>query len=60
MDEKFNKELNNFLGFNILDDKDLKSCLSSIYKDFHSLKIKNEEIRDEIVLGLVKRAESIL
>lgn len=59
MDEKFNKELNNFLGFNILDDKDLKSCLSSIYKDFHSLKIKNEEIRDEIVLGLVKRAESI-
>ena len=59
MDESFNKELNKFLGFDILEDKKLKLCLSKVYKNLHALKMKNEEVRDEIVLSLVERAEGI-
>ena len=59
MDESFNKELNKFLGFDILEDKELKLCLSKVYKNLHALKMKNEEIRDEIVFSLVERAEGI-
>lgn len=59
MDESFNKELNKFLGFDILEDKELKLYLSNVYKNLYALKMKNEEIRDEIVLSLVERAEGI-
>lgn len=59
MDDKFNKELTDYLGANVFEDENLKSCLKSANEAFNSANMESDEVRDEMVLSLVERAENI-
>lgn len=53
------KSLNKYLGFDLLDNTQLRSTLNSIRKEFSDKGIKHEQLRDIIVSTLVHIAEDI-
>ena len=59
LDEKLHRTLTEYLGFDLLQDAQLKSELEQIKKAFFVGGISPEILQDEIVSGLVGRAQDI-
>lgn len=59
LDETLNLSLSQYLNYNLLEDKNIKSVLEREIKKLESLGITKDKIRDKIVSCVVKRAEEI-
>lgn len=59
MDKKLHRTLTEHLGFDLLQDAQLKSELEQIKKEFFVSGVSSEVLQDEIVSGLVEKAQEI-
>ena len=59
MNEKLHRTLTEYLGFDLLQDVQLKSELEQINKEFFVRGVSSEILQDEMVSGLVEKAQDI-
>ena len=58
-DEKLNNSINNSLGFNLHENKEIKNILKEIQNYFYDYGLTQENVRDEIVSTISNKAEQI-
>lgn len=59
IDEVLRESLIRYLGFDILENEDVKNRLEGVYRNLENNQISKETIRDKIVFKLVERSEEI-